>query len=71
MRILIAAMAIMLSTAVAVHAQDGGGMGGGHRRHQQTSDKSEPKKSRADDKAYQAALKNLPDKPYDPWSSMR
>jgi hypothetical protein len=47
-------------------------MGGGHKRHQQqTSDKSDPKKSKADDKAYQAALKNLPDKPYDPWNSMR
>lgn len=47
-------------------------MGGGHKRHQQqTSDKSGPKKSKADDKAYQAALKNLPDKPYDPWNSMR
>jgi hypothetical protein len=71
MRILIAAMAITLTMASA-NAQDAGGMGGGHKRHQQqTSDKSDPKKSKADDKAYQAALKNLPDKPYDPWNSMR
>jgi hypothetical protein len=71
MKSLIAAMAITL-TITAAYAQDAGGMGGGHRRHQQqTSDKSEPKKSKADDKAYQAALKNLPDKPYDPWQSMR
>jgi hypothetical protein len=28
-------------------------------------------KPKADDKAYNAALKNLSDKPYDPWHGMR
>jgi Skp family chaperone for outer membrane proteins len=28
-------------------------------------------KTKANDKAYSAALKNLPDKPYDPWRGVR
>jgi hypothetical protein len=45
-------------------------MGGGH-KHQQKTDKSASQKPKADDKAYNAALKNLPDKPYDPWQGAR
>jgi len=47
-----------------------GGFRGGH-KHQQKTDKSDPQKSKADDKAYNAALKTLPDKPYDPWRGAR
>jgi hypothetical protein len=54
-------------TTLSAHAQ---GMGGGH-KHQQKTDKSDPQKPKADDKAYNAALKNLPDKPYDPWQGAR
>ena len=32
---------------------------------------SEEPKVKANDKAYNAALKNLPDKPYDPWRNVR
>jgi hypothetical protein len=49
-----------------------GGMGGGGHKHQRQTDKTEPQKSKADDKAYNAALKGLPDKPKpDPWQSTR
>jgi hypothetical protein len=47
-------------------------MGGGGHKHQKQTDKTEPQKSKADDKAYNAALKGLPDKPKpDPWQSTR
>jgi hypothetical protein len=51
-------------------AQGMGGFGGGH-KHQQKTDKSDPQKPKVDDKAYNAALKSLPDKPYDPWRDAR
>jgi hypothetical protein len=57
-------------TIISAHAQGMDGLGGGH-RHQQKTDKNDPQKSKADDKAYNAALKNLPDKPYDPWQGAR
>jgi hypothetical protein len=57
-------------TTLSAYAQGMGGMGGGH-KHQQKTDKSDPQKPKADDKAYNAALKNLPDKPYDPWQGAR
>jgi hypothetical protein len=50
------------------HAQ---GIGGGGHKHQQKTDKSDPQKPKADDEAYNAALKSLPDKPYDPWQGAR
>ena len=65
MAIVLLASAFGLTT-INAHAQGMGGFGGGH-KHQQKSDKSDPQKSKADDKAYNAALKTLPDKPYDPW----
>jgi hypothetical protein len=67
MRILLLASAIALMTASA-HAQ---GMGGGRKQHQQRADKADAQKPKADDKAYNAALKSLPDKPYDPWQGAR
>jgi hypothetical protein len=33
--------------------------------------RAEPQKTKADDKAYNAALKSLPDKPFDPWHGVR
>lgn len=66
MAIVLLASTIVLATFSA-HAQ---GMGGGH-KHQQKTDKSASQKPKADDKAYNAALKNLPDKPYDPWQGAR
>ena len=67
--ILLLASAIALTT-VSAHAQGVGGLGGGH-KHQQKADKTDPQKPKADDKAYNAALKSLPDKPYDPWQGAR
>jgi len=72
--IMLLAFAIGLVT-VSAQAQGtggmgGGGMGGGH-KHQKQTDKSDPQKPKADDKAYNAALKSLPDKPFDPWQNAR
>lgn len=54
---------------VSAHAQ---GMGGGGHKHQKQTDKTEPQKSKADEKAYNAALKSVPNKPKpDPWQGTR
>ena len=45
--------------------------GGGRKHHQQKADKSATQAPKADEKAYNAALKSLPDKPYDPWRGAR
>jgi hypothetical protein len=67
--IMLVAFAITLSI-VSAHAQ-GMGSGGGH-KHQKQTDKAEPQKSKADEKAYDAALKSVPDKPKpDPWQGSR
>jgi hypothetical protein len=62
-------------TAGAAQAQGvggPGGMGGGGRHHQaKAPDKADTGKTKADDKAYSAALRSLPDKKYDPWGKMR
>ena len=42
-----------------------GGFGGRH--HGQQQKKAETPKPKADEKAYSAALKEIPNKPYDPW----
>jgi Spy/CpxP family protein refolding chaperone len=65
------ASAVVL-TMTSVQAQDvgsmggmgSGGFGGRHHGQQQKNAKATPK---ADEKAYKAALKGIPDKPYDPW----
>jgi len=64
-----AALAIALASASA-HAQGaglGGGGGGGGHKHQEKSGKTDTTKPKADDKAYSAALKTIPNKEYDPW----
>jgi hypothetical protein len=71
--IMLLAFAIGLAT-VSAHAQGMGGMGGGGggHKHQKQTDKTEPQKSKADDKAYNAALKGIPDKPkLDAWQGSR
>jgi hypothetical protein len=66
--IILLAFAVVLAT-VSAHAQ---GMGGGGHKHQQQTDKTDPQKPKADDKAYNAALKGIPDKPKpDPWQGAR
>jgi hypothetical protein len=75
-RVLIAAGAIALLTAGA-YAQEAGGVGdgfggfGGHRGKQQKTKKTEAPKPKVDEKAYSAALKELPDKQYDAWHGVR
>ena len=70
MRYLILAMAIVLLTC-SVHAQE---MKTGKGRHQQDTQKTEDKaKRKADQKAYEDALKSIPEskEKLDPWKSMR
>jgi hypothetical protein len=70
MRVVAAEIAIFM-LAEAAHAQAIGGNGGARNQHQQRTDKSDSQKTKADDKAYNAALKSLPDKPFDPWRNVR
>jgi hypothetical protein len=68
--VILLAFAISLAT-VGAQAQGIGGAGGGH-KHQKQTDKTDPQKRKPDDKAYNAALKNVPDKPKpDPWQGAR
>ena len=53
------------------YAQAGGGGSGGGRKHQHKADKPTAQTPKADDKAYNAALKSLPNKPFDPWRGTR
>jgi hypothetical protein len=70
MRGLAMAAAVLALVAVPAHAQ----MGGGKRGHKTDEDPAKAadaaKKKKADDKAYQDALKRIPDpkEKYDPWA---
>jgi hypothetical protein len=63
------ALAVMAGSAQAQVGGFGGGPGGGARQpfDKRSSGPKDPPKAKADDKAYTSALKNLPNKPYDPW----
>ena len=64
------AFACGLVTASA-HAQ-GGAAGSAHGKHgRQQPEKGEPQKPKIDDKAYNAALRNIPDRKYDAWQGVR
>jgi hypothetical protein len=77
MRFLIAGFALALMMATA-QAQISGGptnqmnaaprLG---RAQEQASDKENEHKLKANDKNYNSALRNLPDKKYDPWGGVR
>ena len=72
MRTVVAALAIALMTAGAqAQGASGPDFGGGRRQHHAKTDKTTTPKPKVDDKAYNAALKSLPDKPSDPWHGMR
>jgi hypothetical protein len=49
----------------------GGGLGGSRPLQQDKKKADKPTAPKADEKAYNAALKSLPDKPFDPWSGAR
>ena len=68
MRILIGAVAIALMT-VPADAQEMGKV----RKHQGAQKTEDNKKMKADEKAYEEALKRIPDstKKSDPWKSVR
>jgi hypothetical protein len=69
------ALALMVTSVDAQGVGDGGGLGGtlpggpGGRHHGQQQKKadSQTPKPKVDEKAYSAALKEIPNKPYDPW----
>jgi hypothetical protein len=77
MRILATALAIalMMTSAGAQGVGGTGGMGGSGfgGRHQQggKTAKTATPKPKVDEKAYNAALKTIPDKPFDAWSGVR
>jgi hypothetical protein len=60
------ALAVMVASA---QAQMGGSPGGARQPFDKrsTNGPKDPPKAKADDKAYNSALKSLPDKQYDPW----
>ncbi len=66
MRALVMAVAALALLAAPAQAQ----MAGGKRGHQGDTTKAEEKKPKVDDKAYQEALKRIPDskEKYDPWA---
>jgi hypothetical protein len=61
------AVAVLALIAAPAYAQMGG------KRHRGEDNKSEEKKTKVDDKAYQAALKRIPEpkEKYDPWGVAR
>lgn len=69
--IALAAVALMTAGAQAQMGGFGGPGGGKQHQSQPPPDKNDAKKLKADDKAYNAALKTVPDKKYDPWHSVR
>lgn len=66
MRTLAIAVAVLALLAVPAQAQ----MGGGKRGHKSDDTNAANKKPKVDDKAYQEALKRIPEpkEKYDPWA---
>jgi hypothetical protein len=67
----VVAFAIASLTSAANAQQAGSGPGGGRKHHEQKTDAAASTALKADDKAYNATLKSLPNKPFDPWSGTR
>jgi hypothetical protein len=59
---------LVVGLAVPAAAQ---GMPGRDKRHRGSVEKSEQRKPKVDEKAYQSALDKLPDQKFDPWRSLR
>jgi Spy/CpxP family protein refolding chaperone len=70
MRTLAMASAVLALVAVPAHAQMGGGGKRGHKADDTAKTDDQKAKAKADDKAYQEALKRIPDpkEKYDPWA---
>jgi hypothetical protein len=58
---------IIVGLAAPASAQ---GMPGG-KRQRESSEKTEQRKPKVDEKAYKSALDKLPDKKFDPWQTVR
>jgi hypothetical protein len=69
--LIITIMTVALLTQNCYAQAGGGGSGGGRKQHQQKTDKPTAQTPKADEKAYNAALKSLPNKPFDPWRGAR
>jgi hypothetical protein len=67
----VAGFSVVFTVSVASAQQMGAGPGNGRKHHDQKANAAAPTAAKADEKAYNAALKNLPNKPYDPWSRTR
>ena len=67
MRVLAVIVAVLAVLALPAHAQMGGGKRG--KRNTDDTNQADKKKAKADEKAYQDALKRIPDpkEKYDPW----
>jgi hypothetical protein len=68
---LILALAVALPMSGANAQQTGIGQGSGRKHQQYKTDSAKLTTQKADEKAYSAALKSIPNKPYDPWSGAR
>ena len=63
---------VMMATAANAQGAPGSQIGNhAAKADEQGSKSTDPNKAKANDKAYNAALKNLPDKQYDPWHGVR
>lgn len=74
MRLLIAAFAMALTMASAQAQIGPGGLAPGSgigKSVSQAEARGGTTKPKSDDKAYNAVLRNLPDKQYDPWHGVR
>jgi hypothetical protein len=72
--VLIASAVVLVMTSAQAQDVGGGiggmgsdGFGGRHHGQQQKNAKAATTTPKADEKAYNSALKGIPDKPYDPW----
>jgi hypothetical protein len=70
-KLIITIMTVALLTQSCYAQAGGGGSSGGRKHHQQKTDKPTATTPKADEKAYNAALKSLPNKPFDPWRGTR
>jgi hypothetical protein len=69
--LVVVAFSVALLVSAARAQQAGTGSGSGRKHHEQKTNAAASKSPKADEKAYNAALKSLPNKPYDPWSGTR
>jgi uncharacterized membrane protein YkoI len=67
----VAALALTALGSAAQAQMPGGGGGSGGHRHQQKANTAKDQAPKADEKAYAAALKTVPNRSIDPWHGVR